>query len=170
MLIGLISDTHVPDVIKAIPAEVLEAFNGVDLILHAGDIYITSVLDQLQTVAPVLSARGDDDFNIWDERVQQSHKLNVEGLNIFLTHSSDYSPHHVIQYPERHGFEKAPDVIVYGHSHSYNIDTMKGTLLVNPGSATFPQYQHRLGTVAILDITAGKAEARLIYLDGKFRV
>jgi predicted phosphodiesterase len=38
------------------------------------------------------------------------------------------------------------------------------SILVNPGSATFPYYQLRLGTVALLTIKAGKAEARIVPL------
>jgi putative phosphoesterase len=38
MLIGLISDTHIPDRARQLPDNVLEAFKDVDLILHAGDL------------------------------------------------------------------------------------------------------------------------------------
>ena len=63
MLIGLISDTHIriPGhraglsslTAEELPSEVKVAFTGVDLILHAGDIYTLPVLDDLETVAPV---------------------------------------------------------------------------------------------------------------------
>ena len=61
MRIGLISDTHIPDIEKKIPFEIMHSFRGVDLILHAGDVYSPSVLDDLDCIAPVLVARGDDD-------------------------------------------------------------------------------------------------------------
>ncbi len=57
MLIGLISDTHIPWAVKELPPEVGEAFRGVDLILHAGDIYSHAVLDELERIAPVLAAK-----------------------------------------------------------------------------------------------------------------
>lgn len=38
MIIGLISDTHIPDRADKIPITVLEAFKNVDLIIHAGDL------------------------------------------------------------------------------------------------------------------------------------
>ena len=37
MLIGVISDTHIPERAKKIPDKVYELFEDVDLILHAGD-------------------------------------------------------------------------------------------------------------------------------------
>ena len=61
MRIGLLSDTHIPETEKKLPPELIEAFQGVDLILHAGDIYVPSVLDDLQRIAPVLDARGGAD-------------------------------------------------------------------------------------------------------------
>ncbi len=39
MRIGLLSDTHVPEVEKELPPQVTKAFQGVDLILHTGDIF-----------------------------------------------------------------------------------------------------------------------------------
>jgi len=47
MRIGLLSDTHIPEARSGLPPEVKKAFEGVDLILHAGDIYSLSVLDEL---------------------------------------------------------------------------------------------------------------------------
>ena len=38
MLIGVISDTHIPDRSLKIPKAVFNVFYGVDMILHAGDL------------------------------------------------------------------------------------------------------------------------------------
>ncbi len=164
MRIGLISDTHIPDAAKAIPPQVMEVFSGVDLILHAGDIYIVSVLDELQSIAPVLAARGDDDYEIRDERVQEMQNLTIEGLTFYVVHSSQYWARDLIERPERHNLAQAPDVIVFGHTHRDVVQTVGKSLLVNPGSATLPYYQLRLGTVALVDINAGKVEAHIVEL------
>jgi len=148
MRIGLISDTHIPDVAKATPPQVMEVFGGVDLILHAGDICEVSVLDELQSIAPVLAARGDDDYEIRDERVQEIQNLTIDGLTLYVMHN----------------LEKAPDIVIFGHTHRDIVQTVGKSLLVNPGSATFPYYQLRLGTVALVDINAGKAEAHIVQL------
>ena len=164
MRIGLISDTHIPDVAKATPPQVMEVFGGVDLILHAGDICEVSVLDELQSIAPVLAARGDDDYEIRDERVQEIQNLTIDGLTLYVIHSSQYWARDLIEHPERHNLEKAPDILVFGHTHRDIVQTIGKSLLVNPGSATFPYYQPRLGTVALIDINAGKAEAHIVQL------
>jgi putative phosphoesterase len=164
MLIGLISDTHIPEIAKEIPQQVKEVFKGVDMILHAGDIFVDSVLDELATIAPVLAARGDDDYTIRDKRVDEVQNLALNGLNVYVIHSSQYFARDLIDHPERHNLNQSPDVVVFGHTHRDVVRTVGNSLLVNPGSATFPYYQHRLGTVGLLSINDGKAEAKIVNL------
>ena len=45
--LGVVADTHVPDRMQALPAAALEALQGVDAILHAGDVCVRPVLDTL---------------------------------------------------------------------------------------------------------------------------
>ena len=165
MLIGLISDTHIPEIAQTLPSRVKEVFKGVDLILHAGDIFVDSVLEELGTIAPVLAARGDDDYPVRDKRMDEVQNLTLDGLNVYVIHSSQYFARDLIQHPEKHNLEKAPDVVVFGHTHRDVVQTVGNSLLVNPGSATFPYYQLRMGTVALLSIKAGKAEAHIVPLD-----
>ncbi len=158
MRIGLISDTHIPIHARALPAQINEVFSGVDLILHAGDIYTVPVLDELGRIAPVLAAKGDDDFQevINDSRVKWKHVLEMEGIVIWLTH---VRPWVLLPQPE-----KSPDVIVFGHTHEAVIEDGGGMLQVNPGSATFPGYKREPGTVGLLTVALGKADAQIIQL------
>jgi len=164
MLIGLISDTHIPEIAKELPSQVREVFRGVDLILHAGDIFVDSVLEDLATIAPVLAAKGDDDYAIHDKRMDEVQNLTLDGLNVYVIHSSQYFARDLIEHPEKHNLKKSPDVVVFGHTHRDVVHQVGKSLLVNPGSATFPYYQLRLGTVALLTIKNGKAEAHIVPL------
>ncbi len=159
MRIGLISDTHIPDHAKELPNQLKDIFRGVDLILHAGDIYAVPVLDELECLAPVLAAQGDDDplSTASDRRVKAKHILNIDGVTIWLMHERPWS------WPL--DSKETPDVVVCGHTHSAALGNLKGDiLLVNPGSPTFPQYKLELGTVALLTIGSGKAEANIVEL------
>ena len=49
-------------------------------------------------------------------------------------------------------------------SHKALVKTHKGALIVNPGSPTLPLGVPKLGTVGILEINKGKAEAHIIQL------
>ena len=170
MLIGLLSDTHIRSpghraslsqlLANVLPPQVKEAFHGVDLILHAGDIYTLPILDELELVAPILASEGDDDpFEVVnDKRLKQEHTITVQGVTIWLSHYR--------LWPED-AQGKPPDVIVFGHTHQSTLESHDGILRINPGSPTFPNYKHRLGTVGLLNISSGKAEAQIVQLQGK---
>jgi len=171
MRIGLLSDTHIPQAAEALPPEVTEAFQGVDLILHAGDIYLTSVLDDLERIAPVLAARGDDDWGstLTDRRVQDRHTLELDGQILWLTHKSPESLRSLwwvdslqqTQTPVKHNGLDIPDIVVYGHEHRTVVQRRDGILFINPGSPTFLGYRRGLGTVAILEIGSLEAEVQI---------
>jgi putative phosphoesterase len=168
MLIGLISDTHirVPGhgnnfaqlCANELPPQIKESFQGVDLILHAGDVYSVPILDELGRIAPILAAEGDDDpFEIMnDKRVKWRHIITIEGVTICLTH----------QYGLWHWDEqqKPPDIFIFGHSHKALLENHEDAHLINPGSPTFPQYRRELGTIGLLTVNSGKAEAQTIQL------
>ena len=88
MRVGVISDTHSPSVGAEPPPEVAIAFQGVDLILHAGDIYTPVCLDWLETIAPVYAVEmwADAHFKEDPRVVNKTRVLNFEGHAIGLTH------------------------------------------------------------------------------------
>jgi putative phosphoesterase len=170
MLIGVVSDSHirVPGTrvglstltAESLPQQVLDAFKGVDLILHAGDIYTVPVLDRLETVAPVLASEGDDDpFEIVNDlRVKHEQFLRLDGKTIWLSH---YGP---LDEPD---IKEMPDIIIYGHTHQSALKRLNGALFLNPGSCNFPNYNHALGTIALLTIKHNKVDAEIIQLEGE---
>ena len=169
MRIGLISDTHIPLDAEKLPEQLPRAFHNVDLILHAGDVYAPSVLEELETIAPLLAARGDDDHGevLRDERMKREHILTVEEITIWLFH--EYRKESLVANGDWYKlsgekFQKNPDVIVYGHTHKAALLNYGSVLTVTPGSATFPHYIPKPGTVGLLTIKSGKVEARIIPL------
>lgn len=167
MKIGLIADTHIPEAAKELPPQVARALAGVDIILHGGDIYVPAALDWLEALAPVVAALGNGDYRVReDPRVKYSQVLSLDGIKVGLVHA--------IIYPERswksleqtmEGFFGGPvDVIVFGDSHISLVERCKGVLLVNPGSPTLPENLYGLGTVGILEVSAGQAQASIIRL------
>ena len=82
MRIGLIADSHIPTLAEEIPSEVKNAFESVDLILHAGDIQMAKALDWLETIAPVIAATGNNDYFFEDPRMQEVQIIDIEGFRI----------------------------------------------------------------------------------------
>ena len=178
MRIGLISDTHIPEACDHLPAPVFDVFSGVDLVMHAGDVYVNRVLDELAQIAPVIAAIGNGDegldghrfkLDASDERVRFAHLLEIEGVRIGLAHAlptPDETSDVVFENAMHRHFGGIVDVLVMGHSHLEGISRFGKTLVVNPGSATLP---HNLvdvpGTVAILEIASGgRVSAEIIRL------
>ena len=169
MLIGLLSDTHVHIVghnvklstltSSELPIQIKDAFRGVDLILHAGDIYSLPVLDMLETIAPVLATEGDDDpfDTVIDKRVKPTQTITVEGVNIMMAHYGEWAE----------DATDPPDIMVCGHTHQSKLEERDGRIWINPGSPTLPGYDYMLGTVGLISINSGKAAARIVQLEGK---
>jgi len=169
MRIGLLSDTHVPQAASKLPVEVERAFDGVELILHSGDIFQSSALDQLERIAPVLAARGDGDNGavLDDRRVKWKHILRLHGQTIWVIHEVLY-PYPVLLWKTGRtlagGEKDIPDVVVFGHDHCTIMERHSGILLVNPGSPTFLNYRTGLGTVGLLEVSSGESQARIVEL------
>ncbi len=161
------SDTHIPEAGNELPKQVLEAFRGVDLILHAGDVNSYTVLDQLEGIAPVLAALGDHDYAAPTRRWQEKHVLKLEGHLIWLFHIMPYYFGAGIgqewKAPVKDQ-EEQPDIIVFGHEHRAVVEKAAGILCINPGSPTFPNRERGLGTVGLLELSPGKAEGQIMSL------
>jgi putative phosphoesterase len=176
MRIGLISDTHIPTAAKELWPQVYEAFRGVDLIMHAGDLMVPEVIDWLEEVAPVMAVWGNGDYGGWertvppdDRRLSEAKVLTVGDLRIGLVHDlqlPEHPPLRTLEGQMTHYFRRAVDVIVRGSTHAAEITTVKDVLIVNPGSPTFPNHQStRLGTIGFLEIDDGRVEPSILQLE-----
>ena len=181
MRIGLISDTHIPSMGEEPPPQVAQAFQGVDLILHAGHAYTSSCLDWLERIAPVEASeswlQGTGEAPTRDSQVQV---IELEGHTIGLTHEliltslgDEVLPGAIERgFPARESlpmalesiFGKPVDTVVFGYTHEALVELHHGVLLVNPGSPSLIGQRVTLGTVAILELTPESQEARVVDL------
>ena len=158
MLIGLISDTHIPDRAKEIPKKVLEAFSEVDLILHAGDLTSINVIYELSEIAPVLAVQGNMD-RATGIKLNATETIEVEGLKIGIAHGEVY-PRADTQQLVYLAKELGADILVTGHSHQPKIEQTDGVLLLNPGSPVVPRLADR--TVMLLEINNKEVDVEII--------
>lgn len=172
VLVGLVSDTHLLSG-SELPAEIDSILAGVDLILHAGDIYGTSVLDRLEHIAPVLAVRGDEDFFTQsDSRIREEYFLDIGGSALWLVHELRSAFLRLLPLgleaeileQVSHQCETVPDIIVFGDTHRHLVKSIGDILIVNPGSPTLPDHMPGAGTVALLSIVAGKSRVRIVQL------
>ena len=161
MKIGVISDTHIKNPDRLLPNEVFEAFEGVDLILHAGDILIEEVLLQLKAIAPVEAVCGNNDSYEIYQKYGMRKLITVGDKKIGLTHGTGRERTQINAYGEF--FDDQVDCVVFGHSHIPFNEMVNGVLLFNPGSATQRRFQPR-HSVGILHVHQ-KLVGEIIYID-----
>ena len=138
MKIGLISDTH-----SYLDPKVLEYFQSVDEIWHAGDIGEVSVTQQLEQLKPLRAVYG----NIDDKNLQALYPedlwFDCEGLRIWMTHIAGSPPNYNPR-TKKILKEKSADVLICGHSHILKVikDPKYNLLYINPGAAGNHGFHH----------------------------
>jgi putative phosphoesterase len=139
--VGILADTHCPRF--PFRAAWLEGLDGVDLILHAGDLVDPGVLRDLEALAPVVAVAGNNDDPALG--LPDVARVRLGELRLVLTHG------HLGPGPttaERAATLGRPwaDLVVFGHSHVPLLTTVDGLVLLNPGSASDPR---RAGTTGL---------------------
>jgi putative phosphoesterase len=151
MVVGLIADTH-----GLIREAALRALDGVDVILHAGDVGRRSVLDALAALAPVHAVFGNVDLP--DGTLQASIDREFEGVRLHVSHGHEIgSPT-----PERLVERYDADVIVYGHTHRALVKQVRSTLVINPGAAGPARFNLK---PSIARLQLPERDARIIALE-----
>jgi putative phosphoesterase len=121
-LIGVISDTH-----GLLRPEAVKVLQGVELIIHAGDVGNPKVLANLARIAPVHAVRGNTDRGDWAADLPHTRVVEVGGVHLYVLHELfclDLDP-------AAAGFA----AVIFGHSHSPHLERKNGVLYLNPGSA-----------------------------------
>jgi uncharacterized protein len=121
-VIGLISDTH-----GLLRPEAVQALQGSDLIIHAGDVGDPRILEELRLLAPVVAVRGNVDTSAWCANLPQTAVANVGPALIYALHdltALDLNP-----------AAAGIHIVVSGHSHKPIRQERDGVLYINPGSA-----------------------------------
>ena len=158
MKVGIISDTHIPSRAKFIPPKVIECFQDVDRILHAGDLAESSVIEELSALAPVIAVRGNMDLGNDVSSLPEEVVLDLHGVILGMVHDSGSKDRRRANLRKR--FPEAR-VVVFGHSHQPLVEDEDGLLLLNPGSACDPR-SARHPTIAMLEINRGEVRPELI--------
>jgi len=142
--IGVISDTH-----GLLRESAIEALQGVDHILHIGDICDDKILQDLQKIAPLHVVRGNCDFGKWAEKLPMTETVELGKCWIYMIHDlsrMDIDPAGQCQ------------VVLHGHTHMPEIQIINKVLYFNPGSAGPPRAEKPI-SIGFLDIDEGNPSA-----------
>lgn len=149
--VGVISDTH-----GLMRAEALAALQGVDLIVHAGDIGKPQVVQMLRKIAPVVAVRGNMDRADWARTFPEWSVAKIGEVTLYVLHDLQG----LDLDPSTAGFS----AVIFGHSHEPHASWQNGVLYLNPGSAGPRRFRLPL-SVAILSLDAHDLESRFAYLE-----
>jgi len=169
ILVGVISDTHLPTRAQILPKEIKEVFSGVDLIIHAGDWVSLDVKEELEKIAQVFGVQGNTDFPEIRERLPKAVELKIYDWKIGIIHSPNSWLGAFVDFTKRGGQELAKkeefDILIFGHTHQSYLKEFtpkegKKLLLINPGSPTDPLFTKP--SLIILRLTKNSYEAKII--------
>jgi len=151
--IGVISDP--PGLLRA---EALDALQGSDLIIHAGDVGDPKIIGALKTLAPVFAVRGNVDTESWALALPETEVVETGPATIYVLHDV----HTLDLDPAASGFH----IVVSGHSHKHGQTVHKGVLCINPGSAGPRRFDLPV-TVARLHLDQPPWQVEFVDLFGK---
>jgi putative phosphoesterase len=120
--VGVISDTH-----GMVRPEAVQALRSSDLIIHAGDVGDSVVLDRLRAIAPTIAVRGNVDKGPWAQSLPLCEVVEIGEIHLYALHelaALDLDPRAA-------GFA----AVIFGHSHRPIAEMRDGVLFLNPGSA-----------------------------------
>lgn len=148
--IGIISDTH-----ALVRQDIIHLLQGVDFIVHAGDIGSPEVLETLQTIARVYAVRGNVDRSTWAANLPETEVVQAGEVLLYVLH--DMSKLELD--PVKAGFH----AVICGHSHIPEIEKQNGFLSLNPGSAGPRRFNYPV-SCAYLYVTGASIEAEIVEL------
>ena len=130
----LLADTHVPARAHDLSAEVWEAVEAADVVVHAGDWVTPALLDTLEaSSARLVGVWGNNDGPELRRRLPEVARVELGGLAWGVVHETGARTRREERmraaYPDL-------DVLVFGHSHIPWDTEHAGLRLLNPGSPT----------------------------------
>jgi putative phosphoesterase len=149
--IGVVSDTH-----GLYRPKIARALEGVERILHLGDIGNQHVLDELGKIAPVTAVRGNNDRLGPASQLPETDVVLIADRYVYMLH--DLGTIHLD--PAAGKFA----AVLFGHTHVPNFYRRKGVLYFNPGSCGPRRFDLPI-TVGILKVDEdGEFKAKIIPL------
>jgi len=149
--VGVISDTH-----SLLRPQALAALQGVDHIIHAGDIGSLEILEALRLIAPVTAVRGNTDHGAWARHLPETATLELGPAWFYVLHDLadlNLDPHAA-------GFA----VVISGHTHQPKTELRGGVLFFNPGSAG-PRRFHYPIALGHISVQGKSVSGKILVLD-----
>ena len=157
MLVGVVSDTH-----SYLNPRVPELLQGVDHILHAGDIGDDFIIQELGRIAPTTTVRGNNDKDGPTSLYPLEATEVLAGCRVLLTHQVELP-----NGPEDPKLQEylvgGVEVVVFGHSHIALQERRGPVLFFNPGAAGKRRFKV-VPSIGFLTMEEGRIEGSIVPL------
>lgn len=163
VIVGVLSDTHIPGKSKELPAVLINGLTDADLIIHAGDIGRDYVIFELEEIAPVEAVAGNTDDEYIRGRYGLKKVIHVAGCKIGIIHGDGVGSTTLERARRAFGGD-AVDCIVFGHSHIPFNEKIDGVLCFNPGSPTDKRRQKQF-SYGLLKVEGNEVTGEIIYFE-----
>ena len=158
--IGVLSDNH-----GWLDPAVLEIFAGVTHIIHAGDIVDPDILIRLAGVAPITAVAGNLDSGKLASALPRETAGEVAGVRFVVGHKRKRLLKRLaLGKIEGVTADDPPDLIVFGHDHVPSLEWIEGVLYLDPGTATSPNEEDEVPTVAVVEVEETGLSVRFVPL------
>lgn len=158
-IIGVVSDTHIPEESSGLPPQMVEDFQSVDVIFHLGDFNDIATFHALENIAPVVGVYGNTDDQEIRNLLPKQKVLELHGKTIGLIHG--WGPPPKMENRVICKFRKV-DMVLFGHSHVPLFTIVDDVQVFNPGSPFLNR--QGAGTYGILEF-GQSIQHRLIQLE-----
>ena len=132
MKIAVISDTHYIAGVTRFPVDFWQHLDGVERILHCGDIGDKSLYGDLETIAPVTAVLGNNDGPVFGGILPERRIFTIDGVRIGMFHGHRGKAPFCFTKDEI-------DLLLCGHTHVPQDEMIEGIRVINPGSVTRPR-------------------------------
>ncbi|OBH32422.1 YfcE family phosphodiesterase [Mycobacterium sp. E342] len=135
MRLLLISDTHVPNRARDLPARVWDEVDAADVVVHAGDWVVPELLDELESrSARLVACWGNNDGPALRARLPERADVTLAGVRFTVVHETGAAAGREARMSRLY---PTTQILVFGHSHiPWDTTCGTGLRLLNPGSPT----------------------------------
>ena len=138
--IAILSDTH--DLLRE---QVMAELAVADCFIHAGDVNTPYIIEYIRQLGETYVVRGNNDKEL--ATLPKSITVTIEGVTFFIVHNKKDVPKYLTNV----------GVVVYGHSHKYSAEIIKGVLFLNPGSCGKRRFDLEI-TMCRMTVDAGRCQ------------
>jgi putative phosphoesterase len=151
-LIAVIADTHMPKGARRLPERCVELVATAEAVIHAGDFFAASALEEVRALCPVVHAvHGNVDEQDLRRSLPAELEIELAGWTVAVTHDAGPAQGRLARLRLR--FPGA-DAVIFGHSHLPLREQEGGFQIFNPGSPTERRRAPRT-SMGLLDLGPG---------------